>query len=289
MDLKTLAIVAPSSRGEPDAAGIKVLEDRGINIRVHEQCFMAHNQSAGTSIQRAAALSEVMTDDKNDAVMATRGGNRAMHLLPLLNFTHFKKPFIGFSDATALSNAIYAKTGRVAFHGPSLSRIAKGQPHEIDQMIACLSGRASRVDLKDAQILKGGKAAGKMIGGNLSVFASLCGTPYMPHAAGAILFLEDIGDQLSRYDRMLAQLRLNGILDQVAGIMFGVMATDGDSSVTPFGFSLEQIISEHTAHLDIPVVMNAPFGHSGPLPTFPVGGAATLDVDSKTLSIEQAR
>lgn len=286
MTLKTIAIVAPSSRGEPDTAGIQVLEDRGIDARVHEQCYMADNQSAGTPIQRAAALSEVMADDTFDAVMATRGGNRAMHILPLLDFSNFKKPFIGFSDATAISNAIYAKTGNVAFHGPSLSRIAKGKPHEIGQMIACLSGKPSHVDLSVGTTLKGGKVTGKMIGGNLSVFAALCGTPYMPNAQGAILFLEDIGDQLSRYDRMLAQLRLNGILDQVAGIMFGVMAIDGDSSVTPFGFSLEQIVAEHTAHLNVPVILNAPFGHSGPLPTFPVGGIATLDADAKILAIE---
>lgn len=283
---KSIAIVAPSSRGEPDSAGIKVLEDRGFTVRVHEQNFMADNQSAGTPIQRAAALAEVFADPAIDIVMAARGGNRAMHLLPLLDFSNFKKPFIGFSDGTALSNAIYAKTGTVAYHGPTLSRVSKGQAHEIDQMVACLSSQPSVVAMNDAQVLKHGKATGKMIGGNLSVFASLCGTPYMPDAKGAILFLEDIGDQLSRYDRMLAQLRLAGVFDQVAAIMVGVMAIDGDSSVTPFGFTLEQIIAEHVAHLNIPVIMNAPFGHSGPLPTFPVGGVATLDTDSKTLSIK---
>lgn len=287
-DKGTIAIVAPSSRGTPDDAGIKLLEARGFKITVHAQNHLSDNQSAGSPAQRGSALMDVFSNSKIDAVLAARGGNRAMHTLPLLDFKTFRnnpKPFISFSDGTALLNAIYAQTGLIGYHGPTLSRVAKGRPHEIDQMISCLQGKPSTLDFPGANIINGGTASGPMIGGNLSVFASLCGTPYMPNTKGAILFLEDIGDQLSRYDRMLAQLRLSGVLERVAGIVFGVMATEGDSSVTPFGFSLEDIIEEHTKDLNIPILMDAPFGHSGPLPTFPVGGQVSLDANAKTLQI----
>ncbi len=283
----TIAIVAPSSRGQPDLDGVSLLEKRGFRIKVHAQNFLTDNQSAGNAAQRAMALSEVFSDPGVHAVMAARGGNRSMHTLPLLDLNFVKnnpKPFIGFSDSTAIANAFCARAGVTAFHGPTLSRITKSQPHELDQMIAALQGKTCTLSWDDAVCLRGGTAAGPMIGGNLSMMASLCGTPYMPPTKGAILFLEDIGDQLSRYDRMLAQLRLAGVFDQIAGLIFGRMIAQGDSSVTPFGFSDDDIIAEHTRDLDIPIVAHAPFGHSGPLCTLPVGGHATLDADALTLT-----
>jgi muramoyltetrapeptide carboxypeptidase len=286
-DFGTIAIIAPSSRGQPDLAGVSLLEKRGFKVKVHPQNFLTDNQSAGSAAQRAMAITDVFADPKIDCVMSARGGNRVMHTLPMLDFSVFKtnpKPLIGFSDGTALLNAIYAQTGVITYHGPTLSRLAKAQSGELDQMIAALQGKGSTLNWAEAQTMQGGKASGPLIGGNLSVFCALAGTPYMPKAKGAILFLEDIGDQLSRYDRMLAQLRLSGILNEVSGLIFGRMLSEGDSSVTPFGFSLEDIIAEHTRHLNIPILMDAPFGHSGPLCTLPVGGTATLDADAKTLT-----
>ncbi len=283
----TIAVIAPSSRGQPDLAGVSILEKRGFAVKVHAQNFFTDNQSAGNAAQRALALMEVFSDPKIDAVMAARGGNRSMHILPLLDLGFIKnnpKPFVGFSDSTALINAFYAKCGITGFHGPTLSRVAKGQAFEIDQMIAALQGKPCVIDCDTAQTLHGGVASGPMIGGNLSMIAALCGTPYMPNANGAILFIEDIGDQLSRFDRMLAQLRLCGVFDNLAGLVIGRIIPEGDSSVTPFGFTVDDIVAEHIRGLNIPVITHAPFGHSGRLCTLPVGGVATLDADAKTIS-----
>lgn len=285
---KTIAIIAPSSRGEIDQGNIALLEARGYKVIVHPQCALMDHQSAGTPSARAQAVMDVFCDPAIDIIMAARGGNRAMHMLPFLDFEVLRKhakPFIAFSDGTALLNALYAKAGITGFHGPTLSRIGKSRDIELAQMIDCLEGRPSVVPLEGARALTGGKATGPMIGGNLSVFAALCGTPYMPDVTGAIVYLEDIGDQLSRYDRMLAQLRLAGLFDHAAGVVFGVMHADGDSSVTPFGFELADIICEHTGHLNVPVIIDAPFGHKGPLWTFPVGGKATLDADKLEIAI----
>lgn len=284
-----IGIIAPSSRGEPDAAGILCLEARGYSVAVHAQNALTHHQSAGTPEARAGAVMDAFADPATGAVMAARGGNRAMHILPHIDFdviARNPKPLISFSDGTALLNAIHARTGLVTYHGPTLSRVAKGGAHEIDQMIACLEGRGGILGWPDATVTRGGRARGRLLGGNLSVFTSLCGTPYMPDTTGAILFFEDIGDQLSRYDRMLAQLKLAGVLQQASAIIFGVMLAEGDSSVTPFGFSLAEIVAEHTADLNVPVVMDAPFGHKGPLCTLPVGGMAALDTAAKTLTLE---
>lgn len=287
--MSTIAIIAPSSRGEISAADIAVLEAHGHKVVVHPQSHLVDNQSAGTPAQRGQAVMDVFTDKTIDIVMAARGGNRAMHMLPHLDFDVLKKnpkPLIAFSDGTALLNAIYAKTGNTGFHGPTLSRMTKADAVGLQQMLDSLRGKATSVDLSRADVLNNGVAKGPMIGGNLSVFASLCGTPYMPDPTGKIVFLEDIGDQLSRYDRMLAQLRLAGVFDRAAAVIFGVMHVEGDSSVTPFGFETMDILREHTHGLKVPVVFNAPFGHKGPLPTFPVGGMATLNTDTKTLLTE---
>lgn len=283
-----IAVIAPSSRGDVLPENVAVLQDLGFEVVVHPQCEAAQHQSAGTPQVRAGAIMDVFLDAGVDAIFCARGGNRVMHALPHLDFDAIKahpKPLIGFSDATALLNAIYAQTGLITYHGPSVSRLSKAQSFERKQMVDALQGKADTLDFGAAHTLVGGTAKGRLIGGNLSVFSALVGTPYMPDCTGAILFFEDIGDQLSRYDRMLAQLRLAGILGQAAGIVFGQMIADGDSSVTPFGFSVEDILREHTQDLGVPVIMNAPFGHSGLLCTLPIGGMAELDADALALRL----
>jgi len=287
----TIAIIAPSSRGDVAALepNIDALKMHGYHVVLHDQVHLEHHQSAGTPAQRARAIMDVFADPSIDAIIAARGGNRSMHTLPLLDFDVIRKnpkPFVGFSDSTALVNALHAKTGLVTYHGPSVSRIARGSPAEQDQMIACLQGRGASLDFSSATTMRGGRAAGRLIGGNLSMMAALVGTPYMPDTAGAILFIEDINDQLSRYDRMLAQLALSGVLSGAAAIIFGLMAPEGDSAVTPFGFEVADILREHAHGLNIPVIMDAPFGHKGPLWTLPVGGMASLNADTGVLTLE---
>lgn len=287
----TIAVIAPSSRGEVAALqpSVDALQERGYQIVLHDQIHLEHHQSAGTPDQRARAIMDVFADPAIDAIIAARGGNRAMHTLPLIDFEIIRnnpKPFLGFSDGTALINAFYARTGLIGYHGPSLSRVARGSQAEQDQMMACLQGRSQTLDFSAATTLHGGRVTGPLIGGNLSMLAALVGTPFMPDTTGAILFLEDIGDQLSRYDRMLAQLALSGALSKAGAIIFGVVAVEGDSSVTPFGFEVADILREHTFGLKIPVMMDAPFGHTGPLWTLPVGGMATLNADTGQLVLE---
>ena len=124
---------------------------------------------------------------------------------------------------------------------------------------------------------------GTLVGGNLSVFQALIGTPYMPSPENSILFIEDIGDHLSRYDRMIGHLRLSGYLDKLSGIIVGEFLKTQDNPDRPFGFTLEDIIREHTAGLNIPVLMNAPFGHGDHLPAFPIGARVTLSGTTLTL------
>jgi len=282
----TIAVVAPSSRTHIDALAPATawLEARGYKVKLHDQLHQSLHQSAGTVAQRAAALNEVLSDPHIDAVIAAIGGNRTGTILDYLDYAAINpgKPVLGFSDTTALLNAVHARTGLITLHGPSFRSLARGHlpAEEYDQMLTCLKGQGSAVPLRDAAILRPGAAQGRLIGGNLSVFTSLLGTPYMPDTTGALIFIEDVGDEMSRYDRMIGQLRLSGVLARAAGLIIGALDIAPETGRTPFGYRLEDILQDHLAGLDLPVVTGAPFGHGDHLYTLPIGAAARLDLQS---------
>ena len=190
---------------------------------------------------------------------------------------------MGYSDITALLNAIHTETGLVTFHGPMAQ--TKLPPSQMKQSLALLSGKTVDIPMGRAKTLRPGKAAGKLVGGNLSLVCSLMGTPWQPNFRGAILFLEDCDDELSRYDRMLRQLANAGAFTQAHAVVFGSFTGNKDSGSLPFGFSMEEIFKEVLAGTKIPAVMNAPFGHGKDLYTLPVGGRAILKVSAKGQTI----
>lgn len=281
----TIGVMSPSSYVEKEDidAGVAVLEQRGFKVYVHPQTFERHNQSAGTNDQKIAALHALAADDTIKAVVFAGGGNRALHLLDKIDFNLIAahpKIYMGFSDCTVLLNAIYARTGIVTFHGPIIKRLAKNP--ELDFNLRFLIGEEKSIPLNGARILKRGATTGTLIGGNFSAFRRLIGTTEMPDATGAILFLEDVGEELSRIDADLCFYKRSGIFDKIHGLIFGQFSDMKDTG-RPFGFTFEEIIAEHTANLNIPVLIDAPFGHAKGLPVFPIGANAKLDGTTLTL------
>ena len=284
----TIGIMAPSSRVDRKklAAGIAALEKAGFQVYVHPQTWKRHGQSAGTAKQKAKALHDLFANPKIKAIFCARGGNRAGAILPLLDFRLIKKNskiIIGYSDITALLNAIYKETGLVTFHGPmAQTRL----PHrQMKQCLALLSGEKTDIPMTRAKILRPGKADGRLVGGNLSLICSLMGTRWQPDFKGNILFLEDCDDELSRYDRMLRQLANAGAFEQAAGVIFGSFTGNKDSGTLPFGFTLEDVFRDTLADSKIPAVMNAPFGHGKDLCTLPVGGRVRLTAGSGKITL----
>ena len=253
------------------------IEAQGYNVKIHPQVTARHHQAAGTAIEKAEALNDMFADPEVKAIFGSRGGNRASGMLQHLDFDLIKqnpKIIIGYSDLTALLNPIFVQTGLVGFHGPLFRELPTHNDYQ--QMMNVLSGKTNTLDLGDATVLNDGHAEGTLIGGNLSVFQSLIGTPYMPNTKGSILLLEDIGDHISRYDRMFCHLKNAGILGQINGLIVGQFTDMKDSETNPFGFTLEDIILEHTNDLDIPIIMNAPIGHGDQLCTLPIGASVSL-------------
>lgn len=258
---------------------------KGFDSVIHPQAIQQHGQSAGTAQAKIDALHDVLRDDSLSAIFSARGGNRAITMLPGIDFDLVRqnpKIIAGYSDVTVLLNAIFARTGIITFHGPIFREFPK-RGEDLTQMLAMLSGRADHIDLHGVTSVRDGAAEGRLIGGNLSLFQSLLGTPYMPSLDGAILFLEDVGDHISRYDRMLGHLRAAGVFARIGGLIIGDFTNTKDDDARPFGFTIADCVREHTASYRFPILMNAPFGHGDHLPTFPVGCHVRMDGPRLTL------
>ncbi len=289
----TIGVMAPSSRIDREVVerGAALLESYGYNIHIHPQTYATDHSSAGFPAEKIRAFNDLISDNAINAIMFARGGNRGGLLLPALDYDLIKKHpkiLIGFSDPTALLNTISSQTGLITFHGPMMNWLGFGhmRKEETEQCLAVLSGENLAVPLPDIRTVRTGDTKGLLAGGSLSTFITLIGTPFMPEMNGKILFLEDIGDEMSRYDRMFIHLKNAGIFDRIAGLILGDFDKPLDTGNTPFGFTLEEIIREHTDGYDFPVVMNAPFGHGEHLYTLPIGGPARLVADHNHATLE---
>lgn len=278
-----IGVMAPSSRiARADIETAKLfLESRGYDVFIHPQTYLHADddpatQYAGTVQEKISALHDLAANADIKAVFFASGGQRAMHLLDHLDYKLIAKSpkiYMGFSDNTSLVNAISAKSGLVTYHGPTFKRLLKNP--QADFNLRLLSGLEQSVPLDGATTLKKGTAEGTLYGGNLATVRTLLDSD-LPGIDGGILFLEEIGEELSTIDRDLCGLKRRGILNRIGGLIFGQFSDLKDTG-TPFGARMDDIIAEHTAGLNIPIVANAPFGHGDDLYALPVGAKARLE------------
>lgn len=285
-----IGVFSPSSYVEEDEihAAKNIIEQRGYEVYLHPQYKERHNQSAGTHEQKIEALHDLIADPSIKAIIAAGGGNRALHILDMIDYdliAQNPKIISGFSDVTALLNAITAKTGLITFHGPVFSHYGhKDAAEALDYNLALMSGETCPYKLQNAKILREGEATGPPFGGNLSIFHLMPNTAYAPPKEGAIIFLEDIREEINKVDRMLLQLRRTGVLKRASGLICGGFTKLGDNG-RPYGFTLEDLLLEHTEGLDIPVITDAPFGHFYGNYTLPVGAQAHLSAQDHKASL----
>lgn len=282
----TIGVMAPSSR--VDAAdlesGAAVLRRKGYHVLIHPQCGARYHQSAGMNQEKIDALHDLVKNPDVKAIIFATGGNRALHLLDIIDYDLIEKHpkiYMGFSDNTALLNAITAKTGIITYHGPTAKRLTKNP--QVDFNLSLLAQKEKTIPLTGSTVFREGSTNGILVGGNLSLFQYLVESNEMPDPHGAILFLEDIAEEYSRIDRYFCYLRRSGILGKIGGLVLGQFSDMRDSG-TPFGFTFEDIITEHTDGLNIPILMDAPFGHADDLYALPIGARATLNNTNLILS-----
>lgn len=253
---------------------------------------------AGSDEVRAADLAAMFADDGVHGVMAVRGGWGSARLLGLLDLAAIvRKPklFAGFSDNTALHLAL-ARSGMVSLHAPNASASWPPASWEAFRAVAFegamptyavpayagpnLGGRAASL-----RTFRGGKARGRLLGGNLAVLCALVGTPYLPDFEGAILFVEETNEAEYRIDRMLTQLALAGVLGKVAGVVFGQCThcenPDGGFS----NLTVWEVLDRRLGTLGVPAFQGAMIGHVAGQVTVPLGVMAEIDADAGTLRL----
>ncbi len=268
----------------------RVMELKGYRVIFGENVRNRWGYFSGTDRERAEDVNRMFGDPKVKAIIAVRGGWGCSRILEYIDFELIKKNpkiYCGFSDNTALEMAIFKKTGLVTFHGPNgnsewtdftrryFSSVLKDGEKTVMEMPAA--------DKPDARTIQSGKASGKLLGGNLTIIVSMLGTPYMPDLTGAILFAEDIGEQVYRIDRMLTQLKLAGILDKISGFVFG-KCYDCDSGSEPT-FQLSEILNQHLEPLGIPAFSGSMISHLDNIFTVPQGASAEIDADEHTIRL----
>jgi muramoyltetrapeptide carboxypeptidase len=257
----------------------------------------AHNHYgylAGSDEDRLFDLNHALQDPTVDAVWCIRGGYGVTRLLDRVDFAAVAgrpKAVIGFSDITALLNAVRCAAGVVTFHGP----VARaGMPafsrNHFERILTRVepAGRLGRLEEPAGVLvpqehrvvtLRGGTAEGPLAGGNLTLLQCLIGTPWFPDLADAILFIEDAGEHLYRVDRTLAHLRTIGALQGLAGIVVGRF-TDLDRGGRDGALGFDQVLSHYFGPLNIPVAYGFPIGHIDAQWTLPLGVRARLDADA---------
>ncbi len=296
----TIGLIAPASpvSEEKYQKAIANLASLGFKIQEGKHLRSRNGHLAGTDAERAEDLLWAFEDPAVDAVWCIRGGYGCTRLLPLLDFERIcrhPKLFIGYSDVTALHVAIGQKTGLVTFHGPVGA--SDFTEFTLDHFRRVLMNPTPRFEIRlpgpddvlageefRPEILTAGRASGPLIGGNLSLLAALTGTEWQPKFRGKIVFIEEVGEQPYRLDRMLTQLLEGTDLALAAGIVLGVFL-DCQPKREEFSLSLSATLRDRLGALGCPVVYGLPFGHIPNQATLPYGTLGELDTEKRSLAL----
>ncbi len=301
----TIGLINPAS-GISGPENIRTIEEQlailGLKVKQGVHLLDRYGYLAGKDEDRAADMNAMFADSSVKAILAMRGGWGSNRILSLLDYDLIRKnpkAVIGYSDITALLIALYAKSGIVTFHGPlgvstwgpltvsSIQRILFNCEAATLQNSADISDDLTQTENR-IEIITAGRTSGRLIGGNLAVLTSMIGSNYLPDWKGKILFLEDTNEQIYRVDRMLTQLKLAGILDQIRGFIFG-RCTDCGPEESSGSLTLADLFADHIKPLGIPAWYGSMIGHVPDQLVLPIGIEVEINADKGTiLMLEQA-
>jgi muramoyltetrapeptide carboxypeptidase len=291
----TIGIAAPASPPEkPEIIdeAIKRFTDLGFKIKTGKSLRKRDGYLAGSDEERAADINALFADPQVKGIFAFRGGYGSCRILPLLDYASIRsnpKPFVGYSDITAMHLAILVKTGLVTFHGSNASSAFKPENGEACRRMLMGVGDKSKIlfsrDTPNPASLKTvvpGRAAGQLIGGNFTCMLRLLATPYAPDFRKAILFLEDTGEKAYRVDGMFTHLRLAGILSQIGGLILGQF----DHSDPAEEKRIAVCLKREAERIGVPCVSGAPIGHFAGQVILPQGAQVEFDADACKLVLD---
>ena len=297
-----VALVAPAGPlldRDDLTRGVELCRALGLEPVLGPNAHRRYGYLAGTDEERLTDLNAALRDPSVDAVWCLRGGYGVTRILDRVELTALaKRPkaVIGYSDITALILALYQGAGVVSFHGPmARSPLTRFSREHFERVLggSAPAGRLGRLPAPSGVLvpraprivaLKSGVAEGPLVGGNLSLIAALIGTRHFPEMGGAILFLEDVGEDLYRVDRMLAHLRMAGALDRLAGVIVGQF-TDTKRGTGDGALGFDEVLATYLEPLGIPAAFGFPIGHVDDQWTLPIGVRAKLDAGAGEVEI----
>jgi muramoyltetrapeptide carboxypeptidase len=290
-----VGLVAPAGViGQKDVEdAMKTFAELGLKVKLGKHILDQYGYLAGTDIQRANDINTMFADKSVKAIIAMRGGWGCNRILSLINYIDIRKHpkiILGYSDITSLLLAINARSRIVTFHGAVATSTWNKFTLSYLKPILFDGESVTMQNLKTeegrVEVINPGKAKGKLVGGNLSVLCSMVGSPYLPSWNRRILFAEDIGEDVYRIDRMLAQLKNAGILNQISGFIFGQCTNckPGDEPT----FNLNQVLKDQFQSLKIPVFYGSMIGHIKDKFTIPLGVEVEMDAVAGTIKMLEA-
>jgi muramoyltetrapeptide carboxypeptidase len=301
----TIGVSAPASPQDARSEvlrGVEWWENQGYKVKLADGIYDRDDYVAGDPERRAADLSALFADPEVDVVQCLQGGYGSAQTIPYLDFDLIAanpKPFVGFSDITALHTALLRRTGLATIYGNGLAGV--GDPETTaftkERLLAVLRGSADSEVPRDpddpyVRAIHGGKVTAPLVGGCLWLLIQSMGTPWEFDLDGAIFFFEDVKAPPYYVDGFLTQLRLARKLGKVAGVVVGELKDCdwGDlreSSDWARSRSIEDVLEQHLEPLGVPVLYKLPLGHGKHLASIPLGVRYTLDADLKTLTVEE--
>jgi muramoyltetrapeptide carboxypeptidase len=250
---------------------------------------------AGTDEERAKHLMDAWKNKEVKAIWCFRGGYGSQRILDYLDYEYIKqhpKIFLGMSDITALHEAIRQKTGLVTFLAPVLNFFNEKE-NKFDDVYAFSSFKNLLIDQKlgeiplapntELEILRPGKAKGQLVGGNLSLVVSLCGTKWQMNTKGKILILEDVSEDIYSVDKMLWQLKNSGLLDEPAAVILGSWIDC--KPIFTHSLTLDQVFNHYFENASYPVIKGFPSGHDKYQTTLPLNTLIEIDTVTKKVTL----
>ena len=299
----TIGVAAPASPYDARSEilrGVEWWEAHGYRVKLAPGVFDRDDYVAGEPERRAQDLNALFADPEVDVVQSLQGGFGSAQTIPFLDFDTIAanpKPFVGYSDITALHVAISQRTGLATVYGNGL--VGVGDPETTkftrDRLLDVLRGEGTSEVPRDpddpyVRAIHGGKVTAPLVGGCLWLLMQTMGTPWEIDVAGKILFFEDVKAPPYYVDGFLTQLAHAGKLQQAVGVVVGEMkdcdwGDQRQASDWARSRSLEDVLEERLEPLGVPVLYKLPLGHGKHLASIPLGVRYTLDADAQTLTV----
>ena len=295
----TVGIICPSSpiTEERKAQCVSALESLGYKVKAADN--LTHNHGgymAGSGRERGMWINRMFADPEVDAIFCVRGGDggsRCMEYIDLDIVRNNPKIFVGYSDITSMHMYFNQKAGLVTFHGPMVSSniVDKFDEETSAAFFSALCGEDHYDFVNPAgipvRVMKEGKAAGPVIGGNLSLISAAMGTPYEMDSKDKIVFIEEVSESITKIEKWMYHLKNAGKFKDCAGILLGQF-TDITNSDMP-EYTVIDCISEILADVSAPIMYDLQSGHGEKIITVPFGTNCSMDTESGTIRFEICR